>query len=334
MVHNLDGVCDRIQRAYDSELWVRYRQPTYVMSLMSKVWRKCAPARTLIGPRRIHETFRGEFEAHDYVPVVDFSVGLLRKGNSEYSYASMMEDIIEKYQLNNEAEFVFTDGSHGPDWQATGASIVIDGQATAYKISMSNVCSSYTAEIFAINAALKLMKTSRETRNNHIVIMSDCKSALFAVQNNLISVHKSKYAVETRLLIYSLERKHNMKVVLVWISAHVGIAGNELADVLAKKAAHEPPDESIEVPTGDLMAMAKEETWQATQASSKRDSVFKGKFYFSKFCDEEARKPWFNGINAERYYVTLINRIRADHYNLGSSLFRKNYIDITISIEL
>ncbi|XP_024886453.1 uncharacterized protein LOC112463950, partial [Temnothorax curvispinosus] len=327
MAHNLDGVCDRIQRAYDSELRVRYRQPTYLMSLMSRVWRRCAPVRTLIGPQRIHETFWEEFEAHDYVPVVDFTIGLLRKGNSEYSDASMIEDIIEKYQLSNEAEIVFTDGSHGPDWQATGDSIVIDGQDTAYKISMSKVCSSYTAEIFAINAALKLVKTSRETRNNHIVIMSDCKSALSAVQNNLISVHKSKYAVETRLLIYSLERERNMKIVLVWIPAHVGIAGNELADGLAKEAAQEPPDESIEVPTGDLMAMAREETWQATQASIKRDSVFKGKLYFSKFYDEEARKPWFSGINAERYYVTLINRIRADHYNLGSSLFRKNYID-------
>ncbi|XP_077257687.1 uncharacterized protein LOC143894890 [Temnothorax americanus] len=245
MAHNLDGVCDRIQRAYDSEIEFTKRFGESSRRMIMFLW-------------------------------VDFSIGLLRKDNSEYSDASMIENIIEKYQLNNEAEFVFTDGSHGPDWQATGASIVIDGQDTAYKISMSNVCSSYTAEIFAINTALKLMKTTRETRNNHIVIMSD------------------------------------------W---------NKLADGLAKEAAHEPPDESIEVPTGDLMAMAKEETWQATQASIKRDSVFKGKLYFSKFYDEEARKPWFNGINAERYYVTLINRIRADHYNLGSLLFRKNYID-------
>ncbi|XP_071580076.1 uncharacterized protein [Temnothorax nylanderi] len=327
MAHNLDGVCERIQRAHDAELWVRYRQPTYVMSLMSRVWRKCAPVRALIGPPGIHEIFRGEFEAHDFVPVVDFSVGLLRKDNEEYSDASMIEDIIKKYQLNNEAEIVFTDGSHNPDWRSTGASIAIEGWDTAYKISMSNICSSFTAEIFAINAALNLMKISRDTRNNHVVIMSDCKSALSAVQNNLISVHKSKYEVETRLLIYSLEREYNMRVVLVWIPAHVGIAGNELADGLAKEAAHEPPDESIMVPTGDLMAMAREETWRASQASVKRDSAFKGKFYFSKFYDEEARKPWFSKINAPRYYVTLINRIRADHFNLGSSLFRKDYID-------
>jgi len=29
----------------------------------------------------------------------------------------------------------------------------------------------------------------------------------------------------------------------------------------------------------------------------------------------------------ERYFITFINRLRADHYNLNESLHRKKYID-------
>lgn len=32
-------------------------------------------------------------------------------------------------------------------------------------------------------------------------------------------------------------------------------------------------------------------------------------------------------MNTNRYYITLINRIRAKHYNLNESLARKNYIE-------
>ncbi|XP_024885282.1 uncharacterized protein LOC112463245 [Temnothorax curvispinosus] len=226
--------------------------------------------------------------------------------------------------MNCSSEIIYTDGSCDPACRATGASLVLDNQEIAYKISLPRHCSSFTAEAFAIKAALELMILQRDSRDGHIIIMSDCKSALSAISNNLLNVHKNRCATEARHLIFALEEDHDKRVVLVWIPSHVGIAGNEAADELAKKAEglREEPDFDIEVSVGDLMALAREEIWFTTQASIRRDSAYKGSFYFDKFYDETVRKPWFSKINAKRYFVTLINRLRSNHYNLGVSLLR------------
>lgn len=71
----------------------------------------------------------------------------------------------------------------------------------------------------------------------------------------------------------------------------------------------------------------KQEMWYDTQESLIRDSKYKGIIYFENFYKGEEKQPWFKNTNEERYFITLINRLRADHYNLNESLRRKNYID-------
>lgn len=73
----------------------------------------------------------------------------------------------------------------------------------------------------------------------------------------------------------------------------------------------------------------KKETWNITQNSITRQANYKGKYYFEKFYDRNKKKPWFHKKNFSRYFVTMINRIRANHFNLNESLARKNYIEDT-----
>lgn len=53
---------------------------------------------------------------------------------------------------------------------------------------------------------------------------------------------------------------------------------------------------------------------------------FKGKHYFNNYYKRSRKKCWFHKIQANRYFCTLINRIRANHYNLNASLAKKGYI--------
>ncbi|XP_071582049.1 uncharacterized protein [Temnothorax nylanderi] len=326
IAYNRNSLCDKLRNLLDGENYVRYRQPTYRPSLLSEIWKKSSSHRHLIGPAGKFEIFRETFGAHTFRPMIDLSTGVLRK-NEKFSDRSLIDRIKEKHDLSMDPECIFTDGSFSDSSRSTGASIVVCDQEEVYRMSMPKLCSSFSAEAFAVYSALLLLWHQRQWRKNEAVILTDCQAVAKSIYNNHLNVHKNKYITESRILIYNLERYFGKRIVLVWIPAHVGILGNELADGLAKQAAEEEADPSITVPVGDLMAVARRETWEATQSSILRDSQHKGAFYFDLFYDRDATKPWFSKVWAERYFITLINRLRANHYNLGSSLNRKSYID-------
>lgn len=138
--------------------------------------------------------------------------------------------------------------------------IVIEDQEIAYKISMNKICSIFTAEAFAIKTSLELMIKEAEKRPRDIIILSDSRASLQAVQNNQLNVYQNKYITEIREKIIILEETFKKRIFLVWIPAHKGIKGNEMADQLAKEATEEEADQNIQIPLGDLKKEYKKET--------------------------------------------------------------------------
>lgn len=118
------------------------------------------------------------------------------------------------------------------------------------------------------------------------------------------------------------------KIVIGWIPAHRGIYGNEVADSLAREATRANPCVELKVPFGDLRGIFRE-TNVETIKELKAQANHKGKFFFNNFFDQEVKFPWFAGLNSPRRFVVLVNRLRANHYNLNASLQRKGYVDTT-----
>ena len=54
------------------------------------------------------------------------------------------------------------------------------------------------------------------------------------------------------------------------------------------------------------------------------ESQRKGKSFFENYCSPQGSKTWFQKTNRTRYYITTINRIKANHYSLAASMHRKN----------
>lgn len=67
--------------------------------------------------------------------------------------------------------------------------------------------------------------------------------------------------------------------------------------------------------------------WSNTQTTIIQDARFKGSFYFENFYSKDLIQSWFASFNEDRAFVTFVNRLRSNHYNLIESLARKDYID-------
>ena len=130
---------------------------------------------------------------------------------------------------------VFTDGSSENAVRNGGSGAYIccaDGTTSSLSIPAGNLSSSYRAEVHALKAATEHL-TEEDCSQQNIVLLSDSVCSPVS--------HKWPGDLPTQQLHNSLcTLSNNNKVVLQWVPAHVGIAGNKTADRLANASANLP----------------------------------------------------------------------------------------------
>ena len=129
---------------------------------------------------------------------------------------------------------VYTDGSAEHAVKNGGAGTYVKfpgGKEARLATPTGQFSTNYKAEAEAIIQGVRLVKESPHT-SCKIVFLSDAKSVLQAVGTN-----KDKNLNELLHELTSLAQTHT--VALQWIPSHCGIAGNEIADQLAKRGATE-----------------------------------------------------------------------------------------------
>ena len=148
-------------------------------------------------------------------------------------------------QLNKNCLIRFTDGSAlgNPGPCGAGAAIYIESISSTpvlLKRPVSAKSISYHGELSAIDLALEFCQPffAAPTNINKIVILPDCQ---FAIETISSFQYPSNF---TNILCKTYERvklpsSKQIKIEILWIAAHTGIIGNELADKCAKTAAAE-----------------------------------------------------------------------------------------------
>ena len=99
--------------------------------------------------------------------------------------------------------------------------------------------------------------------------------------------------------------------------------GNEHADKYAKELALSKESDITHDPYTDILSCIKKEAYTNTTNLIKAQSFSTVKSYLSLFY-EDSSMPWFKHKNLSKQFTVTINRIRANHYNLASSLFKIN----------
>ncbi|KAJ8909966.1 hypothetical protein NQ315_005973 [Exocentrus adspersus] len=121
----------------------------------------------------------------------------------------------------------FTDGSK--TLEGTGAGVRGVRPRVELSFPLGKHASVFQAEVFAISACVS-ENLKRGYSNQHIQICTDSQAALHALKSPRIT---SQVVLECTNSLAALGQRN--KVRLVWVPGHSGVAGNEEADVLARK---------------------------------------------------------------------------------------------------
>ena len=183
---------------------------------------------------------------------------------------------IEDAELFRSDTNIYTDGSK-LDTGQVGASYVIydpNGRRTTKKLKLNKCCSVFQAELLAIADALRW---ASEKLKSDATIFSDSLSAINAIENYS---HTSPLVNRIHKSLHELNGRHSIR--FVWVKAHIGIPGNEEADVLAKQAASSHNAFSYNnFPISFAKSIIKEESlaeWASEYVTSAQGSTTRGWF--------------------------------------------------------
>ncbi|XP_023190232.1 uncharacterized protein LOC111608691 [Xiphophorus maculatus] len=161
------------------------------------------------------------------IEIAEVDLSLLEKGKQ------LEKKEVENYIGNEYAEYIqiYTDASKMSNNNIGIAFIIPDLDIMRNK-RLTDKLTVYTGELMAILMALEWVE---ETRERAVVICSDSSSALVSiVEQN--SESRQDIIADINHLMFRI-KSYGSLVKLVWVPAHIGVIGNELADNFAKNAA-------------------------------------------------------------------------------------------------
>jgi ribonuclease HI len=163
---------------------------------------------------------------------------------------------------------IYTDGSalSGP-LGGTGLALIVLSSLHSppvVKRFMSNPClSNYDVELYAISAALLwAIRTHSDCSFTHLLILSDCQSAITAAINSHRSTSSCDAVLRSITRLKEQLSSLNVRFSIDWVPGHSGCALNELADREARAAAldskgYRSPSCTIPVPLAAAQLFAR-----------------------------------------------------------------------------
>ena len=206
---------------------------------------------------------------------------------------------IQKYnEIKDEHSYctpIYTDGSKDND--RVGCAAIINN--ISIKQRLPSNASIFTAEIKAIDLALDAIT---ESEDDHFIIFSDSLSVLLSLENKKLD---NPLVVNLSHKLHLLSIAHRT-IFFCWIPSHIGIRGNEAADVAAKESLDFDITAS-QVPYTDLKPHINSfiaNKWQERWSSCPDNKLLKIK---------PTLGVWPSGFRNSRKEEVVISRLRIGH---------------------
>lgn len=166
----------------------------------------------------------------------DLNLGFLEKNCGDPNRT--FRNLINFHSSSTEETLIYTDGSkliRQDGSPSTGAACWIPSLNIVRKYKLNSLSSSFTAEAMAIVNALGIVT---ELKLVNAIICTDSLSTLEALKSGKNKKYKlCPLITDIKYKIHNLKTVANFCLKLTWCLSHVGIEGNEKADVEVKAAA-------------------------------------------------------------------------------------------------
>nr|CAI5865783.1 unnamed protein product [Callosobruchus analis] len=231
-------------------------------------------------------------------PKVNLECTSFRKSETNPQvYQNMISNIINRYRP---VRTIYTDGSKSNS--GVGAAVV--GEGEIWKGSLNVMCSIYTAELTALYQALTYV--DQNSRGSYL-ICSDSLSSLQSIRDNFSTDPLAQKIIH----LYHVLQQQSKIIIFVWTPGHVGISGNQAADISARCAAanasHELPIRGCDLKNALKKGIYK--LWQNEWETSNTQ--------LRKLCQTTHK---FESIkNMTRKEQVVLTRLRIGHTHLTSS---------------
>ncbi|CAJ1053397.1 uncharacterized protein LOC119229131 [Xyrichtys novacula] len=184
-------------------------------------------------------------------PTVDWSVmGKKRKEGGQVGLISVVNQRLrEEY---SGFVHVYTDGAKQPETGVTGLGVVVPSRGIEINRRTSYGLAVNTVEMLGVLIALKWVEKVKR-----VVICTDSASVLASIR----SFHSSSRQGLLCEILQSVTRivQQGGQISFLWVPAHIGVEGNEKADVMAKEALGK---ESVELNVRLSKAEVKSMIWE------------------------------------------------------------------------